>query len=617
MKRMLIYFVCCLLCSAAATARPIDVTGTVADSLGVPMPGVSVLVKHGTGRATTDRKGHYSISARECDTLLFRFLGFEQEQIPVLGRKRIDLRMRPERVDPDKVVVEAGDSNRIEIEFAECDPNVVVMGYGSSLRQAFVGSSAGWPRPNAEEYARFAENRFRSALDEPLSTFALEADGASYANCRRMIRAGELPPPDAVRVEEFVNYFPYDYAAPEDDRPLSLAAEAGPCPWNGAHRLVRIALKAREVDADAAAPAHLVYLIDVSGSMRRSLPLVKASMRMLTDNLRPEDRVSVVTYASGVQTRLEAAPGSDRRRIKDVIDNLEARGATAGGAGLQRAYELARRHFIPGGNNRIVLCTDGDFNVGRSSDDDIESLIAEQRRESGVFLSVLGYGMGNYKDKKMQIIAEKGNGNYAYIDDMDEASKVLFREFGAAFATAAKDVKMQVEFNPARVASYRLVGYESRLLDDRDFNDDRRDAGEIGPGHTVTALYEIIPAGSDEHPAGTVDALRYQSRRGTPVVTIPSAELLHIKVRYKLPDADRSRLMELPVRDDGAAQLTGDFAFAAAVAMYAQLLKGSDYSGDATCDAVVCLAEKGLGYDPGGHRKAFIELVRQSKYLKE
>ncbi|WP_418992276.1 YfbK domain-containing protein [Alistipes sp.] len=615
MKRMLFYLICSLI-PFAATAGSIEVAGTVADSLGAPIPGALVLVKHGPGRATTDRKGFYSISAGERDTLVFRFLGFGEQQIPVQGRKRIDLRMRPANEDIDKVVVLAGDSGRIEVEYACSEEPVAIIGYGSAPRQGFVGAPDRWQSPNTEEYARYAENRFRSALDEPLSTFALEADGASYTNCRRMILAGRRPSVDAVRIEEFVNYFPYDYPAPEGCRPLSLTVDAGPCPWNPAHRLARIALRAREIPSAELPPAHLVCLIDVSGSMRRQMPLVQASMKMLADNLRPADRVSIVTYANGVKEVLTAVPGSERRRIKDAVNALEARGGTAGGAGLEKAYEAAVRHFIPGGNNRIILCTDGDFNIGRSSDEAIEELIEQRRKETGVQLSVLGYGMGNYKDKKMQLIAEKGNGNYAYIDDLREASKVLFHEFGSTVHTAAADVKMQVEFNPALVASYRLVGYESRLLNNEDFNDDRKDAGEIGAGHSVTALYEIIPVGAEEHPAGTVDALRYQSRSGTPVVTIPSAEMLAVKVRYKLPGEERSRLMEEPLRDDGAAELTGDFAFAAAVAMYAQLLKVSDFRGDATWDDVIALAERGIGEDPGGYRRAFVDLVRTTKYLK-
>lgn len=617
MKRMLLFALCGLVFSAAATARPITVTGTVADTLGSPMPGVLVLVKHSEIRTATDPEGRYTIPAGERDTLLFRFLGFEERQIPVAGRTRIDIRMRPANEDINGVVVLSGDSGRIEVEYACSEEPVAIIGYGSAPRQGFVGAPDRWQSPNTEEYARYAENRFRSALDEPLSTFSLEADGASYANCRRMILAGKRPPADAVRIEEFVNYFSYDYPAPACCRPLSLTVDAGPCPWNPRHRLARIALRAREIPASELPPAHLVYLIDVSGSMRARLPLVQASMKMLTDNLRPEDRVSIVTYANGVTEVLTAVPGSERRRIKDAMDALVARGGTAGGAGLETAYEVAARNFIPGGNNRIVLCTDGDFNIGRSSDDQIESLIEERRKQTGVMLSVLGYGMGNYKDKKMQIIAEKGNGNYAYIDNMAEASKVLFHEFGSTVHTAAADVKMQVEFNPALVAAYRLVGYESRLLNKEDFNDDRRDAGEIGAGHSVTALYELIPVGVEEHAAGTVDALRYQSRSGTPVVTIPSPEMLAVKVRYKLPGASKSRLAELPLKDGGATELTGDFAFAAAVAMYAQLLKVSDFRGDADWDDVIALAERGIGNDPGGYRRAFVELVLTTKYLKQ
>ena len=465
-------------------------------------------------------------------------------------------------------------------------------------------------QPGREEYAHYEENRFRSALQEPLSTFSLEADGASYAVCRRKLASGRHPEPDAVRIEELLNYFSYDYPAPEGEDPLSLVVDAGPCPWEPSHRLVRIGLRAREIPAAEIPPSNFIYLIDVSGSMTGRLPLVQASMKMLTDNLRPGDRVSVVTYADGVRVVSENVPGSERRRIKDVIDGLTASGSTAGGAGLECAYEVAGRCFIPGGNNRIVLCSDGDFNVGPSSDDEMGALIERQRKQSGVRLSVLGYGMGNYKDRKMQLMAERGDGNYAYVDDMREAAKVLFREFGATAWAVAHDVKMQVEFNPALVASYRLVGYESRLLESEDFNDDRRDAGEIGAGHCVTALYELIPVGVEEHPAGTVDALRYQGRRGVPVVTIPSSETLAVKVRYKLPGERRSRLMQAELVDDGRERLTGDFAFAAAVAMYGQLLRLSDFRGGATWDKVICLAQLGLGNDPEGYRREFIDLVR-------
>lgn len=610
MKRILVCLLFCL--PLSALAGPITVTGTVTDAAdNSPLPGAVIRENGYRNHAVADTLGRYTIRVDASATLVFSFLGFEQQEIPVEGRTRIDVGMKQQ-----EPMTLCDETVTTEVNFAEFGENSVVIGYGTTpptagLRIRRVANVA-----NSEEYARFSENRFRSALDEPLSTFALEADGAAYANCRRMISAGKMPPADAVRIEEFVNYFPYDYAAPVGDEPLSLTAQAGPCPWSEGHRLVRIALRAAEIDARELPPSNIVYLIDVSGSMRFQMPLVKASMKMLTDNLRAEDRVSVVTYASGVTEVLTAVPGSERRRIKDAVDALVARGATSGGAGLQLAYEVALRNFIPGGNNRIVLCTDGDFNVGASSDEDIEALIEQKRKETGVVLSVLGYGMGNYKDRKMQIIAEKGNGNYAYIDDMAEASKVLFHEFGATFRNAAQDVKLQVEFNPAQVASYRLVGYESRLLANEDFNDDRKDAGEIGAGHCVTALYEVVPAGMEEHAAGTVDPLRYQSRDGAPVVTIPSAEMLAVKLRYKLPGEERSRLRQVELIDGGDDVLTGDFAFAAAVAMYGQLLKVSDFRGEATWDDVMTLAESGLGSDPGGYRRAFVDMVRATKYLK-
>ncbi|WP_317342253.1 von Willebrand factor type A domain-containing protein [Alistipes dispar] len=593
------FLLACLLPLGAAAQSHTVAGRVVSAGDNAPLAGCSVVVKHTSRGTVTGPDGRYEIGAAPGDTLRFSFVGFRTAEEPVGRRTRID------------VVLEAA----AEAVFEECVVEVSGMqdaaGPVAGLSRRRAGSAAlPFVQPGREEYAHYEENRFRSALQEPLSTFSLEADGASYAVCRRKLASGRHPEPDAVRIEELLNYFSYDYPAPEGEDPLSLVVDAGPCPWEPSHRLVRIGLRAREIPAAEIPPSNFIYLIDVSGSMTGRLPLVQASMKMLTDNLRPGDRVSVVTYADGVRVVSENVPGSERRRIKDVIDGLTASGSTAGGAGLECAYEVAGRCFIPGGNNRIVLCSDGDFNVGPSSDDEMGALIERQRKQSGVRLSVLGYGMGNYKDRKMQLMAERGDGNYAYVDDMREAAKVLFREFGATAWAVAHDVKMQVEFNPALVASYRLVGYESRLLESEDFNDDRRDAGEIGAGHCVTALYELIPVGVEEHLAGTVDALRYQGRRGVPVVTIPSSETLAVKVRYKLPGERRSHLMQAELVDDGRERLTGDFAFAAAVAMYGQLLRLSDFRGGATWDEVIRLAQLGLGNDPEGYRREFIDLVR-------
>lgn len=589
MKSLILLLACLLPLGAAAQTHAVSGTVTTRET-GEPLSGCSIRVKHTDRLTTSDDKGRYKIRAAATDTLCFSLQGYAPVEEAVGERPQIDIVLIP----MIEICVEA---------------DAVVTDRAGALSNVILGIVSS-DEPYGEEYAHYEENRFHSALHEPLSTFALEADGASYANCRRILASGRAPETDAVRVEEFLNYFSYDYPAPEGEAPLSLVVDAGPCPWNAAHRLVRIGLKAREVAHAELPPSHFVYLIDVSGSMSRTLPLVKASMKMLTDNLRAEDRVSIVTYANGVQVRARNIPGNERRRIKDLIDELEAGGATAGGAGLEKAYEIARKYRIEKGNNRIILCSDGDFNVGPSSDEAMKALIERQRKLSGTQLSVIGYGMGNYKDGKMQLMAECGDGNYAYVDDLREAAKMLFGEFGATSWAVARDVKMQVEFNPAQVDSYRLIGYESRLLDAEDFNDDRKDAGEIGAGHCVTALYELIPAGTEEHPAGSVDALRYQGRQGTPVVTIPSAETLAVKVRYKLPGEERSCLLQTELVDPGTQELTGDFAFAAAVAMYGQLLRLSDFRGTATWDDVIRLAQRGVANDPEGYRHEFIDLVR-------
>ena len=592
MKSLILLLACLLPLGAAAQTHAVSGTVTVEES-GEPLAHCSIHVKHTDRHTKTDKIGRYRIQAAATGTLCFVMLGYDTVEEGVGNRTRIDIALHP------------------MFEVFEEEEESVAPAY--LTRMTGIVTTERPARLSGEEYAHREENRFHAALHEPLSTFALEADGASYANCRRILASGRAPETDAVRIEEFLNYFDYDYPAPEGEAPLSLQVEAGPCPWAAAHRLVRIGLKAREVAGAELPPAYFVYLIDVSGSMYRTLPLVKASMKMLTDNLRAEDRVSIVTYADGVQVRAQNIPGNERRRIKDLIDELEAGGSTAGGAGLEKAYGIARKYRIAEGNNRIILCSDGDFNVGPSSDREMQALIERQRKLSGAQLSVIGFGMGNYKDSKMQLMAEHGDGNYAYVDDLREAAKVLFGEFGATAWAAARDVKMQVEFNPAQVASYRLIGYESRLLEAEDFNDDRRDGGEIGAGHCVTALYELIPAGAGEHPAGSVDALRYQGRQGTPVVTIPSAEALAVKVRYKLPGEERSRLIQEELIDSGTEELTGDFAFAAALAMYGQLLRLSDFRGTASWDAVIRLAQSGLANDPEGYRREFIDLVRVAK----
>ncbi len=466
----------------------------------------------------------------------------------------------------------------------------------------------------AEEYNTIRENRFIPVIQEPLSTFSIDVDVASYSNMRRYINQGQMPPSDAIRTEELVNYFSYNYAKPTGNDPVKISAEVGACPWNSQHRLVRIGIKAKEITDKAMPPSNLVFLVDVSGSMYgpTRLDLVKSSLKLLVNNLREEDRVAIVVYAGSAGEVLPSTSGSDKQKIREALDNLTAGGSTAGGAGIQLAYKIAKKHFISGGNNRIILCTDGDFNVGVSSTNGLEQLI-EKERKSGVFLTVLGYGMGNYKDNRMQVLAEKGNGNHAYIDNLQEANKVLVSEFGGTIYTVAKDVKLQIEFNPAYAQAYRLIGYESRLLNKEDFNDDTKDAGEMGAGHNVTAFYEVIPVGVKSSFAGSVDDLKYQQTPLTKPVLSASNELLTVKLRYKQPDGDVSKKIELPLIDNKNNDVTADFRFAAAVAMFGQLIRESDFKAEGSYDKVIALAKTALDNDEQGYKREFVRLAETVK----
>ncbi|HLS47508.1 MAG TPA: VWA domain-containing protein, partial [Gemmatimonadales bacterium] len=483
---------------------------------------------------------------------------------------------------------------------------------------------------NTEEYGRIYENRYLDARSNPLSTFSIDVDRASYSNVRRFLMQGQLPPADAVRIEELVNYFTYEYAEPTGEHPFSVAADVARAPWNPDHRLVRIGLQGRRYSSREIPPSNLVFLIDVSGSMASSdkLPLVKQAFRVLVRQLREEDRVAIVVYAGSAGLVLPPTPGSEKPVILAALDRLEAGGSTAGGAGIRLAYDVARRHHVPEGNNRVIIATDGDFNVGTSSESELVRLI-EEKRAQGTWLTVLGFGTGNYKDGRMEQLADKGNGNYAYIDNLLEANKVFGRELTATLFTIAKDVKVQVEFNPARVQAYRLIGYENRLLAKEDFNDDAKDAGELGAGHTVTALYEIVPAGMPmDVNTGTTDPLRYQpnpepvSGRTTerPAADGPARshpdEWLTVKLRYKPPRSDRSRLLSETVRDgDVRGRVTGDFAFAASVAAFGMVLRNSEHRGSAGFEQVLELARASRGEDRDGYRAEFIRLVELARSM--
>lgn len=464
---------------------------------------------------------------------------------------------------------------------------------------------------DTEEYNAITENRFLSVVTNPLSTFSADVDTASYTNVRRYIDDRELPPADAVRIEELLNYFTYDYPQPDGDEPFSVTTEISPCPWNEDSLLMLVGMQAEKLDADALPPSNLVFLIDVSGSMDSSdkLPLVKQAFTLLTEQLGEDDRISIVTYASSDRVVLEGATGRDKQAIMDAINLLDAGGATAGSKGITTAYAIAEDYFIEGGNNRIILATDGDLNVGPSSEGELTRLV-EKKRENGVFLSVMGFGTGNIKDNKMEALADNGNGSYHYIDSVSEARKVLIEEMGGTLFTVAKDVKFQVEFNPSVVKGYRLIGYENRVMNDEDFNDDTKDAGEIGAGHRVTVLYELVTVDS----AMDIDApeLTYQTTEST-----GSDEYLTVKVRYKEPDGDTSKLLTYPVGQGAYTDQPSDnFVFASAVAQYGMLLRGSQYSGTATYDAVIqqLLSRDSLLSDD--YRVDFLRIVEDTDLIE-
>ena len=593
--------------SNVVLAQKIQVSGKVmlaADSS--VLPGVTVLIKNTNIGVVTNSQGNYTIQANIGDTLRFSFIGLEILYIPV---KETKLNVYLNTDDETAIVGET-----------------IVTGYSDTHRaSAVLKLRSGMPvtlasEQNTEEYNEFAANRFLLALDEPLSTFSIDVDNAAYSNVRRFINQGTLPPVDAIRTEEFLNYFAYDYPAPRGNDPVSITTEVSYAPWNTQHKLVHIGIKAKEIATENLPASNLVFLIDISGSMDFSnkLPLLKSSLKLLVKQLRPQDRVAIVTYANQTKEVLTSTPGSNKAKILATIDGLYASGGTAGGDGIQRAYRVAENNFIKGGNNRIILATDGDFNIGISSPKELEKMI-ETKRATGIYLTVLGFGMGNYKDNRMQVLAEKGNGNHAYIDNLTEAKKVLVNEFGGTLFTVAKDVKIQVEFNPAKVQAYRLIGYESRLLEAKDFNDDTKDAGEMGAGHSVTALYEIIPVGVKSNFAPTIDPLKYQKTgKDEKKALTDSPELLTVKLRYKQPNSHKSSKMEVAVidKDTPIKKSSENFRFSAAVAGFGMLLQNSDYKNDFTFDNVIDLAKQATSYDPEVYRKEFIRLVESAALLK-
>jgi Ca-activated chloride channel family protein len=471
---------------------------------------------------------------------------------------------------------------------------------------------------NTESYAPIAENPFLAVANQPLSTFSIDVDTASYSNSRRFLAQGSLPPKDAIRIEEWVNYFSYDYAQPTGKEPFAVSTEVTSCPWNAAHKLVRIGIKGKEMREENVPARNLVFLLDVSGSMMSEdkLPLVKRGLAMLTESLRPQDSIAMVVYAGSSGLVLPATSGRERGKILKALDSLEAGGSTNGGDGIRLAYSVAQQQFKKGGINRVILATDGDFNVGTTSQGELTRMI-EDKRKSGVFLTVLGFGTGNTKDSTMEMLADKGNGNYAYIDTLHEAKKVLVREAGSTLVTIAKDVKLQVEMNPLKVQSYKLIGYENRLLAKEDFNDDKKDAGEIGAGHTVTALYEVVPVGAPAPNQSKVDPLKYQGKTA-PSAAAVSGELMTVNVRYKPPQGDVSTKLSVVVKDDAKPiqQASDDYRFGVAVANVALLLRGSSDVKQSSLDSARQLAAGAVGQDVHGDRREFLAMVDEAKRLR-
>lgn len=618
------------------------VTGKITDEQGNQLSGVAVMVKGSTTATVSGNDGKYLVEALDKDDVLdISYVGYVSQKIKIKGRPVIDIVLKMNSQNLEEVVVTAYDKNdeseyktitpRKELSPNLYQPSQTLQGKVSGVTITARGIASGKGKRNrngyydqnqdnfnTEDYDFITENRFLKVTDNPLSTFSIDVDAASYSNVRRYLNAGQLPPAGAVRIEEMINYFHYEYPAPTNNEPFSVNTEISDCPWNKDNKLVLVGLQGKKIPTENLPASNLVFLIDVSGSMQdpMKLPLVKASMKMLVDQLREEDRVAMVVYAGAAGLVLPSTSGSDKMKIKDAIDKLEAGGSTAGGEGIKLAYKTAKQNFAKGGNNRVILCTDGDFNVGASSDDDMERLI-EQERKSGVFLTVLGYGMGNYKDNKMQKLADKGNGNHAYIDGISEAKKVLVNEFGGTLFTIAKDVKLQIEFNPAKVQGYRLVGYENRMLNKEDFNNDKKDAGDLGSGHTVTALYEIIPVGVKSSFLEKVDKLKYQDNKVKATADADGDEMMTIKLRYKKPDEDVSKLIEHPVIDTKIAivKTSDNFRFAASVAQFGMLLRNSEFKSASSFSNVLGLARKAKGNDEEGYRSEFVRLVESAKSL--
>ncbi len=621
------------------------ITGKVTDEKGAAIAGVTVKLCNSPKGVNTNANGEYSITVQEKTSCIsFSGVGLQSQTVSVKESNIINVKMVVTSSEMDEVIIQVPYGTVKKIVYVSSEQTIRIRG-NASIPQLLSGSFAGVTvtNPNSgyyeknkikdnkyidkdgndegysrECYDKITENPFLSTKQNPLSTFSIDVDAASYSNVRRFLNNGTIPPAGAVRIEEMINYFKYDYPQPTNNLPFTINTEQAICPWNTKHQLVLVGLQGKKIDEDKLPSASLTFLVDVSGSMygEGRLPLVKSSLLMLVDKLREQDKVAIVVYAGNAGLVLPST--SNKTDIRNALTRLEAGGSTAGGAGIKLAYKTAIDNFIKGGNNRVILCTDGDFNVGTSSDDELERLIEEERK-SGVFLTVLGFGMGNYQDAKMEKLADKGNGNHAYIDGINEAKKVFLNEFGGTLFTIAKDVKLQIEFNPKQVKEYKLIGYENRMLAKEDFNNDKKDAGELGSGHTVTALYEIVPKGSDEKNVSDVDELRYQKNAKQISNDLQANEIMFLKLRYKNPDDSTSKLIESVVakRMNTIENASENLKFATAVAEFGMLLRNSEFKGNASYESAKSLATNSIGKDVEGYRKEFLELLSKAAIVNK
>ena len=627
MKRL--FMIALLLPVAVWSAKTGYIGGSVTDATtGAPLQGANIVVDIINLGAAADIKGQYLIQnvPEGKYELIAMMMGYTKVRVTRVTVHKNDttwvhIQMNASTINADEVVTVMADKVGRKQEDADdlfggirggmMKPSVLATGVSvHPMREA-------GPDWNTEEYNKIDESGFLEVLSHPMSTFAADVDAASYANARRFIMRDQLPYKDADRSEEFINYFNYDYPEPEGSHPLSINIEYGACPWNQEHRLVHIGLQGKKLKRDETKPSNLVFLLDVSGSMNtpKKLPLLQKAFNLLVDQLNDRDRVAIVVYAGAAGEVLKSTPGSEKQKIKDAVNRLNAGGSTAGGAGIELAYNIAEKNRIRNGNNRVILATDGDFNVGISSTSELTRFI-EKKRDKGIFLTVLGFGMGNYKDHRLQELADRGNGNHAYIDNIMEAKKVLVHEITATLYTIAKDVKIQVEFNPAKIHAYRLIGYENRELEDKDFKDDTKDAGEIGAGHSVTALYEIVPADSKKKTEPS--ELKYQTTQ-IKDVAFKTDEVLTVRIRYKKPDGNKSIEFNKTwtAEPAEAARLSDNFRFSAAVAEFAMLLRDSEFKADASLEQVKKLAQSALGQDPHAYRAEFLTLVNRVEMLKD